>query len=126
MASLLSSRKLPSFQEGFPMGRSNSSDISSSKAVLLGALSSGVNGPTWLVLKIIFLLLATCLAAMLVLAFLSSDAVIAGHVILLVIICGVLFILLNSFLSQTGLVSVEQQMEEMGILHKEDAEEKKN
>ncbi|EHA8591584.1 hypothetical protein COCNU_scaffold083933G000010 [Cocos nucifera] len=77
------------------MERPSSNDITSAKAVLLGALASGVNGPTWLVLKIIFLLLGVCLTAMLSLAFSSSDFIIAGHVLLLVIIGAMLFILLN-------------------------------
>ncbi|XP_028555962.1 uncharacterized protein LOC110103450 isoform X2 [Dendrobium catenatum] len=71
--------------------------------------------PTWAVLKITFMMLAICLIAMLSLAFISSDFIIVGHVILLVIIGAVLFVLLNGFLAQTGLVSVEQQIEEMGI-----------
>ncbi|EEF50847.1 conserved hypothetical protein [Ricinus communis] len=49
-------------------------DISSAKAVLLGALASGVNGPTWNALKSAFLLLGLCLAVMLGLAFSSSDS----------------------------------------------------
>ncbi|KAL0928393.1 hypothetical protein M5K25_000270 [Dendrobium thyrsiflorum] len=71
--------------------------------------------PTWAVLKITFMMLSFCLIAMLSLAFISSDFIIVGHVILLVIIGAVLFVLLNGFLAQTGLVSVEQQIEEMGI-----------
>lgn len=103
-------------------GRS-SNEISSAEAVLVGALSSGVNAPTWFVLKIAFLLLAFCFTAMLSLAFFSSDFVIVGHVLLLVTIGTVLFVLLNRFLAETGLVPVEQQMQEMGI-HKTEATEK--
>lgn len=103
-------------------GRS-SNEISSAEAVLVGALSSGVNAPTWFVLKITFLLLAFCFTAMLSLAFFSSDFVIVGHVLLLVTIGTVLFVLLNRFLVETGLVPVEQQMQEMGI-HKTEATEK--
>uniref|UniRef100_A0A0D9WXU5 Uncharacterized protein n=1 Tax=Leersia perrieri TaxID=77586 RepID=A0A0D9WXU5_9ORYZ len=79
--------------------------------------------PTWFVVKITFLLLAFCFTAMLSLAFFSSDFVIIGHVLLLVTIGTVLFVLLNRFLAETGLVSVEQQMKEMGI-HKTEATEK--
>ncbi|XP_008813695.2 uncharacterized protein LOC103724265 [Phoenix dactylifera] len=107
------------------MERPGSNDISSAKAVLLGALASGVNGPTWLALKIIFLLLGVCLTALLSLAYSSSDFIIAGHVLLLVIIGSMLFILLNGFLAQTGLVSVEQQMKEMGMLNNEGNEKDK-
>ncbi|XP_020588541.1 uncharacterized protein LOC110030256 [Phalaenopsis equestris] len=102
-------------EEDLDMEESTLNALSSGEAVLLGALAPGVNGPTWAVLKITFLMLAICLIAMLSLAFISSDFIIAGHVILLVIIGFVLFVLLNGFLAQTGLVSVEQQIEEMGI-----------
>ncbi|CAA6660029.1 unnamed protein product [Spirodela intermedia] len=108
------------------MDSKTSADVSSSKAVLLGALSSGVNGPTWSALKTVFLLLGLSLAAMLALAFLSTDVMIVGHVLLLIIISGVLFVLLNSFLAQTGLVSVEKQMEELGISLENDAEGKED
>nr|CAD1839022.1 unnamed protein product [Ananas comosus var. bracteatus] len=101
---------------------STSKDISSAKAVMMGALASGVNGPTWFVLKITFLLLCLCFAAMLSLALSSKNFMIAGHVLLLVVILVVLFGLLNWFLAQTGLVSVEKQMEEIGILAKENVE----
>lgn len=97
------------------MAESISKSISSAEAVVLGALASGVNGPTWVVLKITFMMLAICLIPMLSLAFVSSEFIIVGHIVLLVIIGSVLFVLLNSFLAQTGLVSVEQQIEEMGI-----------
>ncbi|KQJ85899.1 uncharacterized protein LOC100840358 [Brachypodium distachyon] len=98
-------------------------EISSAEAILVGALSSGVNAPTWIVLQITFLLLALCFTAMLYLAFFSSDFVIAGHVLLLVTIGAVLFVLLNRFLAETGFVPVEQQMQEMGI-HKPESTEK--
>jgi len=50
-----------------------SKEISAAEAVLVGALSSGVNAPTWSVLKITFLLLALCFTAMLALAFSSKN-----------------------------------------------------
>ncbi|KAK2630894.1 hypothetical protein QOZ80_UnG0722100 [Eleusine coracana subsp. coracana] len=100
-------------------GRS-SKEVSSAEAVLVGALSSGVNGPTWFVLKITFLLLAICFTAMLSLAFSSKNFAIVGHVLLLVTIGTVLFVLLNRFLAEVGLVPVEQQMQEIGI-HKTEA-----
>ncbi|XP_058201921.1 uncharacterized protein LOC131316535 isoform X2 [Rhododendron vialii] len=53
--------------------QSDPEDVSSAKAVLLGALAPGVNGPTWNTLKVAFLMLGLCLAAMLGLAFSSSD-----------------------------------------------------
>lgn len=102
------------------------SDISSANAVLLGALASGVNDQTWFVLKVTFLLLGLCLTSMLALAFSSSDFSIVGHVLLLVTIGAVLFLLLNRFLAQTGLVSVEQQMKEMGISDREQIEKDKS
>ncbi|KAJ0969252.1 hypothetical protein J5N97_022129 [Dioscorea zingiberensis] len=109
------------------MAEPSSSNFSSATAVLLGALASGVNGPTWFALKIAFLMLGVTLSAMLALAFSSSDFVIVGHVALLVIISALLFILLNGFLAQTGLVTVKQQMEEMGILQMDSTDkDKKN
>ncbi|KAJ3709162.1 hypothetical protein LUZ61_012867 [Rhynchospora tenuis] len=99
------------------MGKEELKDMSSTKAVLMGALASGVNGPTWFVLKVIFLLLGVSLIAMFALAFSSSDFVIVAHVTFLVFIGAVLFVLLSGFLAQTGLVSVEQQMEEIGLLN---------
>ncbi|KAF2303315.1 hypothetical protein GH714_016594 [Hevea brasiliensis] len=88
-------------------------DISSAKAVLLGALTPGVNGPTWNTLKSVFLMLGACLAVMLGLAFSSSDSPLILHVGFLVLIAAALFLLLSWFLSQIGLVSVEHQMQEI-------------
>ncbi|KAG5561689.1 hypothetical protein RHGRI_004666 [Rhododendron griersonianum] len=75
--------------------QSDPEDVSSAKAVLLGALAPGVNGPTWNTLKVAFLMLGLCLAAMLGLAFSSSDTGMILHVTLLVLITGTLFILLT-------------------------------
>ncbi|KAG4959900.1 hypothetical protein HKD37_13G037117 [Glycine soja] len=94
---------------------SDAGDVSSATAVLLGALAPGVNGPTWITLKSTFLLLGLCLAVMLALAFSSSDSRLIFHVAFLVLICLTLFLLLSWFLTQTGLVSVEHQMREMGL-----------
>jgi len=86
---------------------------SAAEAVLLGALAPGVNSPTWLVLKCVMLALGACLAMMLYAALYSSSLAMAFHVLVLVLLSSVLFILLNWFLSQTGIVSVEQQMKDM-------------
>ncbi|KAL2484253.1 hypothetical protein Fot_45697 [Forsythia ovata] len=94
---------------------SSTEDFSSAKAVLLGALAPGVNGPTWNTLKISFLMLGLCLAAMLGLAFSSSDFALIFHVTFLVLITGTLFLLLTRFLAETGLVSVQHQMQEIGL-----------
>ncbi|PIA35226.1 hypothetical protein AQUCO_03600116v1 [Aquilegia coerulea] len=82
--------------------------VSSAEAVLLGALAPGVNGPTWSTVKITFLTLGVCLAAMLGLAFSSSDSTMIIHVMLLVLITGVLFFLLSrySFSTLTFIVFV--------------------
>lgn len=98
--------------------KSGGEDVSTAKAVLVGALAPGVNGPTWNTLKTAFLMLGLCLATMLGLAFSSSDFTLTLHITLLVLICGTLFFLLSSFLAQTGLVSVEQQMQEIGLAPK--------
>uniref|UniRef100_A0A7N0R985 Transmembrane protein n=1 Tax=Kalanchoe fedtschenkoi TaxID=63787 RepID=A0A7N0R985_KALFE len=89
--------------------------VSPAQAVLLGALSPGVNAPTWAALQSALLMLAVCLAAMLGLAFSSSDSWMVLHVALLVSIAGGLFLLLSWFLAETGLVTVEHQMKEMGL-----------
>ncbi|XP_054803351.1 uncharacterized protein LOC129306671 [Prosopis cineraria] len=94
---------------------SDTVDVSSAKAVLLGALAPGVNGPTWIALKSTFLMLGLCLVVMLGLAFSSSDSSLVLHVAFLFLICVTLFLLLRWFLAETGLVSVEHQMHEMGL-----------
>lgn len=104
--------------------QSGQKDISSAEAVLLGALSPGVNGPTWTTLKTTFLMLGLSLAVMLGLAFSSSDSALTLHVIFLVLITASLFLLLSWFLSQTGLVSVEHQMQEMGLAPKDSISKK--
>ncbi|KAL7130018.1 hypothetical protein ABFS83_13G105700 [Erythranthe nasuta] len=106
-------------------GPSNKERFSSAEAVMLGALAPGVNGPTWNTVKIAFLMLGVCLAAMLSLAFSFSDSSLIFHVTFLVLIAAVLFVLLSSFLAETGLVSVEHQMQEMG-LSKENVGDKSN
>ncbi|GAB4826970.1 hypothetical protein Ancab_033851 [Ancistrocladus abbreviatus] len=100
-------------------------DVSSAKAVLLGALAPGVNGPTWHALKIIFLVLVISLIMMLALAFTSSDFALILHIGFLVFITLVLFVLMSRFLEQTGLVSVQHQMEEMGLMPKDCGETSK-
>ncbi|XP_021293953.1 uncharacterized protein LOC110423870 [Herrania umbratica] len=96
--------------------QSTERDISSAQAVLLGALAPGVNGPTWNTLKTAFLMLGLCLAVMFGLAFSSSDSTMILHVAFLVLITITLFLLLDWFLEQTGLVSVERQMQEMDLV----------
>ncbi|KAJ4703500.1 Autophagy-related protein 22-1 [Melia azedarach] len=101
-------------------------DISSAEAVLLGALAPGVNGPTWTTLKSAFVMLGVCLAAMFGLAFSSSDSSLVLHVGFLVLIAVSLFFLLNWFLAQTGLVSVEHQMQEMNMMPNDQRRSKKS
>ncbi|XP_074332140.1 uncharacterized protein LOC141668972 [Apium graveolens] len=101
---------------------SEKEQVSAATAVLLGALAPGVNGQTWNTLKIAFLMLGLCLTAMLSLAFSASDSTLIIHVTLLVFITGTLFFLLTSFLAQTGLVTVENQMKEMGLAPTIDAD----
>ncbi|RYR36035.1 hypothetical protein Ahy_A10g051094 isoform A [Arachis hypogaea] len=133
-----------------------SGGVSSTQAVLLGALAPGVNGPTWITLKLTFLMMGMCLAVMLGLAFSSSDSPLLLHVTFLVLICVTLFLLLSCrtmpkttefgywltikrackiivclacelhfrcrFLAQTGLVTVEHQMREMGLVQNDHSE----
>ncbi|GFP95480.1 hypothetical protein PHJA_001692300 [Phtheirospermum japonicum] len=111
-------------------GQSTKECCSSAEAVMLGALAPGVNlksqVATWNTLKIAFLMLGVCLAAMLGLAFSSSDSSLIFHVTFLVLIAGALFLLLSSFLAETGLVSVEHQMKEMGLGTKDVGDRSKN
>ncbi|XP_047313379.1 uncharacterized protein LOC124916674 [Impatiens glandulifera] len=95
--------------------QSNGGVVSSAEAVLLGALAPGVNGATWNTLKFAFLMLGVSLTVMLSLAFLSSDLGLILHVTFLVLITGTLFFLLSRFLAETGFVSVENQMQEIGL-----------
>ncbi|KAL8468050.1 hypothetical protein ACS0TY_031341 [Phlomoides rotata] len=110
------------------LGASSKARCSSAEAVMLGALAPGVNGPTWNTVKIAFVMLSVCLAAMLGLAFSVSDSSLIFHVAFLVLITATLFMLLSSFLAETGLVSVEHQMQEMGLAekHVEDRSKKKS
>ncbi|KAL0535045.1 hypothetical protein IC582_029357 [Cucumis melo] len=105
---------------------SGDGEVSSAQAVLLGALAPGVNGPTWTTLKSAFLMLGLCLVLMLALAFSSSDSWLILHVTFLVVITSTLFLLLNWFLSQTGLVSVKNQMEELQLAPKSRDKSEKN
>ncbi|XP_030543657.1 uncharacterized protein LOC115750436 isoform X1 [Rhodamnia argentea] len=91
-------------------------DVSPATAVLLGALAPGVNGPTWNALKMAFVMLGGSLAVMMGLAFSSSDSWLTLHVSFLVIITLALFLLLSWFLAQTGLVSVETQMQDLNLV----------
>ncbi|XP_059291611.1 uncharacterized protein LOC132045097 [Lycium ferocissimum] len=100
-------------------------ELSSAEAVLVGALAPGVNAPTWNTLKIAFLMLVLCLAVMLGLAFSSSDFSLTLHVAFLFLITGTLFILLSRFLAETGFVSVEHQMEEIGLATRDEDTSKK-
>lgn len=95
--------------------KSTGAEISPAQAVLLGALAPGVNGATWNTLKSAFVMLGLCLAVMLGLAFSASDSLMVLHVAFLVLIAAALFLLLNWFLAQTGMVSIEHQMQEMGL-----------
>ncbi|VVA92852.1 unnamed protein product [Arabis nemorensis] len=98
------------------MEKKEKSSISSTEAVLLGALAPGVNAPTWNTLRFAFLLLGLCLAFMLSLAFTSGQSMLLVHVGLLIVIASTLFILLNWFLDQTGLVQVETQMQDLNLV----------
>ncbi|KAL1217397.1 hypothetical protein V5N11_028878 [Cardamine amara subsp. amara] len=102
------------------MEKKKKSEISSTEAVLLGALAPGVNAPTWNTLRFAFLLLGLCLAFMLSVAFTSGQSMLLVHVGFLIIIASTLFILLNWFLAQTGLVQVETQMQELNLVPKDD------
>uniref|UniRef100_A0A0D3CE75 RNase H type-1 domain-containing protein n=1 Tax=Brassica oleracea var. oleracea TaxID=109376 RepID=A0A0D3CE75_BRAOL len=113
------------------MEKKQRSEISSTEAVLLGALAPGVNAPTWNALRFAFLLLGLCLTFMLSIAFTSGQSMLLFHVGFLIVIASSLFVLLNClkcsvswglmstyasrFLAQTGLVPVETQMQELNL-----------
>ncbi|EPS68318.1 hypothetical protein M569_06461, partial [Genlisea aurea] len=99
------------------MGSDDSNVVSSATAVLLGAVTPGVNAPTWKTVKISFVLLGLCLALILGLGFSLSDSYLVLHVAVLLLLAATLFFLLSNFLAETGgLVSVEDQMREIGVL----------
>ncbi|XP_009789008.1 PREDICTED: uncharacterized protein LOC109213182 [Nicotiana attenuata] len=104
---------------------SSREEVSSAQAVLVGALAPGVNAPTWNTLKMSFFMLGLCLAVMLGLAFSSSDLSLTLHVAFLFLITGTLFVLLSRFLAETGFVSVEHQMEEIGLAPRDEDKSKK-
>ncbi|KAL9273634.1 hypothetical protein AKJ16_DCAP18036 [Drosera capensis] len=91
--------------------------VSSAKAVLLGAVAPGVNGQSWNVLKMVFLMLGLCVVAMFSLAFTSRDSGLVLHVLFLGVLAIGLF---------TGLVTVEHQMQEMGLIPKDTQGSDKN
>ncbi|XP_013629656.1 PREDICTED: uncharacterized protein LOC106335627 isoform X1 [Brassica oleracea var. oleracea] len=119
------------------------SEVSSTEAVLLGALAPGVNASTWNTLKLSFLMLGLCLTFMLSIAFTSGQSMLLVHVGFLIVIASSLFVLLNWYiiqgrltrgtsgakpcappsiiiikcflLRQTGLVPVETQMQELNL-----------
>eukprot|EP01018_Ginkgo_biloba_P025423 Gb_14333 [translate_table: standard] len=109
---------------GESQNRSACDKVPVGEAVLLGALAPGVNQPTWVVLKCAMLALGACLAVMLYVALYSSSMVMVFHVLVLVMLSGMLFLLLNWFLSQTGIVSVEQQMKDMNLQSRQEIGEK--
>ncbi|KAI6705167.1 hypothetical protein NL676_008129 [Syzygium grande] len=100
-------------------------DVSPATAVLLGALAPGVNGPTWNALKMAFVMLGGSLAVMMGLAYSSSDSWLTLHVSFLVVITLALFLLLSWFLAQTGLVSVETQMQDLNLVLNDQTEKEK-
>ncbi|CAN6881934.1 unnamed protein product [Brassica oleracea] len=103
------------WKEGRKMEKKQRSEISSTEAVVLGALAPGVNAPTWNALRFAFLLLGLCLTFMLSIAFTSGQSMLLFHVGFLIVIASSLFVLLNWFLAQTGLVPVETQMQELNL-----------
>ncbi|KAG6542524.1 hypothetical protein Mapa_015995 [Marchantia paleacea] len=86
------------------------------EAVLLGALATGVNGPTWFVIKGVLVALAASLVLLLHVAIQSSSWMVLLNVLFLIIIAGGLALLLSWYVSQIGLVSVEKQMAELKLV----------
>lgn len=88
---------------------------SAGEAVLLGALAQGVNAPTWTFLRMVLLALAASLLFMLAVAINIQGFGPLLHVLVLILVAITLFILLNWFISETGIVPVEQQMAELNL-----------
>ncbi|OAE21202.1 hypothetical protein AXG93_4012s1330 [Marchantia polymorpha subsp. ruderalis] len=86
------------------------------EAVLLGALATGVNGPTWFVIKAVLVALAASLVLLLHVAIQSSSWMVLLNVVFLIVIAGGLALLLSWYVSQIGLVSVEKQMVELKLV----------
>ncbi|KAL2635922.1 hypothetical protein R1flu_007401 [Riccia fluitans] len=89
--------------------------LGAGEAVLLGALATGVNGPTWFLIKAVLVALAASLVLLLHVAIRSSSTMVLLNVIFLIIIAGGLALGLIWYVSQTGLVPVEKQMAELNL-----------
>lgn len=89
--------------------------LPTSQALLLGTLAPGLNAPTWAALQAVMLALGVSLVGLFCIALGSSSLALLGHVMLLLFLAGMLFVLLNWFVSQTGLVTVEQQMKNLNL-----------
>ncbi|KAL3683916.1 hypothetical protein R1sor_001938 [Riccia sorocarpa] len=85
------------------------------EAVLLGALATGVNGPTWFLIKVVLVALAASLFLLLHVAIRSSNTMVLLNVIFLIIIAVGLALGLIWYVSQIGLVPVEKQMAELNL-----------
>lgn len=85
------------------------------EAVLLGALAHGVNAPTWTFLRVVLLALAASLLFMLSVAANISGLGTLLHVFFLILVAVSLFVLLNWYISEIGIVPVEQQMAELNL-----------
>ncbi|CAM6046079.1 unnamed protein product [Sphagnum compactum] len=95
--------------------KNNNNKAGAGEAVLLGALAGGVNAPTWTVLRTVLLALVISLLLLLAVAWNSAGFAPLFHVILLITIAVTLILLLNWFISETGLVPVEQQLMELNL-----------
>eukprot|EP00249_Psilotum_nudum_P007234 c20414_g1_i1 orf=71-454(+) len=90
-------------------------------ALVLGIFASGVNAPTWVVVKVVMVALGISLMVLLQVALQFSSIKLVGHVLILMLLAGVLFTLLCWFISQIGLAAVEQQLEDLYSSSEEDA-----
>ncbi|CAM6117080.1 unnamed protein product [Calypogeia fissa] len=85
------------------------------EAVLLGALASGVNKPTWFVIRAVLVALVASLLLMLHVAIKSDSWFVLLNVLFLISIAGGLVLLLVWYISETGFVSVDKQMAELNL-----------
>lgn len=91
--------------------------------VALGAITKGVNKPTWVVINVAVLLLWLTLAGLLYLSFTNSElAWLVPHSAAMLGLCTILGALVNWFIASQGLTSAEEQEQSL-IMSQEDPDQ---
>mmetsp|Transcript_11161 Transcript_11161/g.24048 ORF Transcript_11161/g.24048 Transcript_11161/m.24048 type:complete len:113 (+) Transcript_11161:15-353(+) len=81
-------------------------------SILVGALGSGVNNPTLILLNVV-IALAYASLILLLLASIYSNPALVPHVLVLIVLATGLWISINWFIANVGLVDAETQKEEL-------------